>query len=406
VATHRRPRPRARILPGSRAALGLTAAALATVTLLGENATAASAAGPAKQPTIKQVQAKVDSLYHQADSATQRYDAAKQRTDKQRKVADTALEKVAQKTQKLNDARREVGEYAALTYRTGGIGQTAAYLLTPDPGQLLENQHVLGHLSASQEHAFQNFQDQQSSVVRNRQKAVKSLDKLTTEQHKLGTAKKSVQAKLTAARKLLNSLTAAQRARLAKLQAQQEKEARKKAAAIAAAQKKAQQNTGGASTSTGTGASTNTGSGASTGSGTSTGTGSGSSGGSGSAAAPSAAWTARAAKAVAFERAQLGKPYVWGATGPNSYDCSGLTQAAWKAAGVSIPRTTGEQVNFGTRITQDELRPGDLIFFYSDASHVGMYIGNGEMIHAPHTGTVVKIAPMTEMPIYGYARMP
>jgi peptidoglycan hydrolase CwlO-like protein len=367
VATHRRPRPRARILPGSRAALGLTAAALATVTLLGENATAASAAGPAKQPTIKQVQAKVDSLYHQADSATQRYDAAKQRTDKQRKVADTALEKVAQKTQKLNDARREVGEYAALTYRTGGIGQTAAYLLTPDPGQLLENEHVLGHLSASQEHAFQNFQDQQSSVVRNRQKAVKSLDKLTTEQHKLGTAKKSVQAKLTAARKLLNSLTAAQRARLAKLQAQQEKEARKKAAAIAAAQKKAQQNTGGASTSTGTGASTNTGSGASTGSGTSTGTGSGSSGGSGSAAAPS---------------------------------------AAWKAAGVSIPRTTGEQVNFGTRITQDELRPGDLIFFYSDASHVGMYIGNGEMIHAPHTGTVVKIAPMTEMPIYGYARMP
>jgi cell wall-associated NlpC family hydrolase len=359
------------------------------VTLLGENATAASATGTAKQPTIKQVQATVDSLYHQADTATQRYDAAKQRTDKQRKVANTALEKVAQKTQKLNDARREVGEYAALTYRTGGIGQTAAYLLTPDPGQLLENEHVLGHLSASQEHAFQNFQDEQSSVVQNRQKAVKSLDKLTTEQHKLGTAKKAVQAKLTAARKLLNSLTAAQRARLAKLQAQKEKEAQKKAAAIAAAQKKAQQKSGGASTGTGTGTSTGSGS-----------------AGSGSADAPSAAWTARAAKAVAFERAQLGKPYVWGATGPDSYDCSGLTQAAWKAAGDDIPRTTGEQVNYGTRITQDELRPGDLIFFYSDASHVGMYIGNGEMIHAPHTGTVVKIAPITEMPIYGYARMP
>ena len=95
---------------------------------------------------------------------------------------------------------------------------------------------------------------------------------------------------------------------------------------------------------------------------------------------------------------------MWGATGPTSYDCSGLTQAAWKAAGIDLPRTTWDQVNVGTRVSTAELQPGDLIFFYSDISHVGLYIGNGEMIHAPHTGTVVKIAPITEMPIYGAVR--
>lgn len=95
---------------------------------------------------------------------------------------------------------------------------------------------------------------------------------------------------------------------------------------------------------------------------------------------------------------------MWGATGPNSWDCSGLTQAAYKAAGVMLPRTTGDQVNVGTRVSESDMQPGDLIFFYSDHSHVGIYIGGGEMIHAPHTGTVVKIAPITEMPLYGVVR--
>ncbi|MCY9783516.1 NlpC/P60 family protein [Nocardiopsis sp. EMB25] len=84
-----------------------------------------------------------------------------------------------------------------------------------------------------------------------------------------------------------------------------------------------------------------------------------------------------------FARAQIGKSYEWGATGPDSYDCSGLVQAAWAQAGVNLPRTTYDQVNAGTRISRDEVQPGDLLFFYDESapSHVGIYSGNGNMIH-------------------------
>ena len=97
-----------------------------------------------------------------------------------------------------------------------------------------------------------------------------------------------------------------------------------------------------------------------------------------------------AARVRLQRRAQIGKPYVWGATGPGSYDCSGLTQAAWKAAGVSLPRTTYDQVNAGTTVPVSQAQPGDLVFFYDDVTHVGIYIGNGMMIHAPKPGAYVR----------------
>jgi len=120
--------------------------------------------------------------------------------------------------------------------------------------------------------------------------------------------------------------------------------------------------------------------------------------------AGSQAPNSRAARAVSFAYAALGKPYVWGATGPQGYDCSGLTQAAWRAAGVSLPRTTYTQINAGRRISRAELAPGDLVFFYSGVSHVGLYIGNGLMIHAPRPGAPVRVAPIDQMPFAGAAR--
>lgn len=95
---------------------------------------------------------------------------------------------------------------------------------------------------------------------------------------------------------------------------------------------------------------------------------------------------------------------MWGATGPGSFDCSGLTQAAWRAAGVSLPRTTYTQINAGQRISRDQLAPGDLVFFYSGVTHVGMYVGNGQMIHAPRPGSTVRLAPVDSMPWAGASR--
>ena len=98
-----------------------------------------------------------------------------------------------------------------------------------------------------------------------------------------------------------------------------------------------------------------------------------------------------AAMAVAEAYKQLGKPYVWGAAGPDSFDCSGLTEWAWAKAGVRLPHYTGDQWNAGRHVTRAQLQPGDLVFFFDDLSHVGIYLGNGQMIHAPHSGTVVRV---------------
>ena len=103
--------------------------------------------------------------------------------------------------------------------------------------------------------------------------------------------------------------------------------------------------------------------------------------------------TAGAATAVAFARAQLGKPYSFNTAGPTTFDCSGLTMAAWAAAGVRMPHYSGSQAAMFPKVTWDQLQPGDIVVFYSDLHHVGLYIGGGMMIHAPQTGDVVKISP-------------
>jgi peptidoglycan DL-endopeptidase CwlO len=110
--------------------------------------------------------------------------------------------------------------------------------------------------------------------------------------------------------------------------------------------------------------------------------------------------------AVRTACAQIGKPYVWGADGPNSFDCSGLTQYAWKAAGVSLTHFTGAQWREGTPVSRSELRPGDLVFFYSDLHHVGMYVGNGLMVHASRSGVPVKMARIDRGVPYMGARRP
>ncbi|MDX6353060.1 MAG: peptidoglycan DL-endopeptidase CwlO [Streptomyces sp.] len=363
MATHRKPRNGILTAPGPRAAVGLTTAALATVTLFGESASAAPGTG-SSTASIKKVQASVNKLYQQAEVATERYNAAKDKTDKQRTAADKLLDEVSRKTAKLNATRDQLGEFAAAQYRTGGLDATTTYLLASDPQQLLDNAHVMQQMSGRTEAALETFRTQQIEIAQERSKAVASLQKLDDSQQELSKQKLAVQKKLTTAQKLLNSLTAKEKARLAAIQ---------KAADAAAVQKAAASS---ASTSTSTSTSTT-----------------------------SSGYAAKAAKAIAFAKSKLGVPYVYGATGPNSYDCSGLTQAAWAAAGVSIPRVASAQYSYGTKITAADLQPGDLVFFYSGISHVGLYIGGGEMIHAPHTGTVVKIAPISEMPIAGYARM-
>jgi cell wall-associated NlpC family hydrolase len=121
-------------------------------------------------------------------------------------------------------------------------------------------------------------------------------------------------------------------------------------------------------------------------------------------AASVAASSSAAQKAVDTALAQRGDMYLYGATGPDRFDCSGLTSFAYKAAGVSIPRTSKAQSTFGTPVSKANLKPGDLVFFYSPVSHVGMYIGNGQMVHSSSAGKPVAVVNLDSMPSYAGAR--
>jgi peptidoglycan DL-endopeptidase CwlO len=110
-------------------------------------------------------------------------------------------------------------------------------------------------------------------------------------------------------------------------------------------------------------------------------------------------------EALRAAASQLGKPYRWGATGPGSYDCSGLTSWAFKKAGVTLPRSSSQQARVGKSVSWDDMRPGDLVFYYSPVSHVGIYAGGGKMINAPQTGDVVKYQTVSSGAFSGARRL-
>ncbi len=111
-----------------------------------------------------------------------------------------------------------------------------------------------------------------------------------------------------------------------------------------------------------------------------------------------------AGSAVSYAMAQVGKAYVWGASGPSAFDCSGLTMAAWATQGVSLPHNSGAQYAAGTPVSESELQPGDLVFYYSPISHVGLYVGNGQVVNALNPGSGVQVSGLHDMPFSGAVR--
>ncbi|MFE5819887.1 NlpC/P60 family protein [Streptomyces sp. NPDC056479] len=372
MASHRKSRPAGTRVAGIRTP-ALATAALTSVALLSQTANASPSTDD--KPSLEEVEKKVDDLYRQAESATEKYNAAKEKTAKQRKRVDTLLDDVAQRTQKLNEAREELGRSAAAQYRTGASApDTATFLLADTPQDYFDQSQLMGRMTDRQKESVDEYVTQQSATMEKRKEATESLETLTESQSDLQNAKTTVQQKLSDARELLSKLTAEEKARLAAIEKRKQEEAARKAAELArqqaeaerqrqeAEQQQQQENTEQPPADSGTSDSSSS----------------------------DSSYATKAEKTLAFARSQIGKPYVWGATGPDSYDCSGLTQAAWKAAGVDIPRVTYDQVNAGTTVPLSSAQPGDLIFFYDDVTHVGVYIGNGMMIHAPKPGAYVR----------------
>jgi cell wall-associated NlpC family hydrolase len=317
----------------------LTTVAAAAVAL---SANAANAA-PSEKLSKDEVKSKVDKLYEETEQATEKLDGAKEKQDKLEKEISTLQDNVARGQDELNALRDGLGTMASAQYRTGGIDPSVALFLSSNPDDFLDKASAQDQLSSQQVEALKKVQEKQRSLAQQRQEASAKLKDLSDTRAELAKQKKTVQTKLAAAQKLLNSLTA------------------KEKAALDAEQNRATR----ASERTVLDGNTPTGSG-------------------------------RAGAAFSAGQTKIGTPYVYGATGPSSFDCSGFTSWAYAQAGVSIPRTSEAQANYGTRIySQSDLQVGDLVFFFGDLHHVGLYAGNGQVLHAPRTGTVVRYESMS-----------
>lgn len=363
VASHRKPRqhPLASLTGGTR-----TARTAATLALAGAaTATVFDGTGQAASPpTPAQVKGRINALYQEAEVATQNYNGAKEAADTARQELSRLQDEAARRTQKLNAARTELGALAASQYRSGGVDPTVRLLLSADPQRYLDGAAVLERAGSHQATAVAGYARRLGSVRQVRQRAEETAERLAATEATVKKHRVTVVHKLDAAEQLLSRLTAEQRQRMA--------------GRDGAGTARADRGTRGDGPLDGILH--------------------------GSGAAAAAAPNPRAARAVSFAYAALGKPYVWGATGPSAFDCSGLTQAAWKSGGVALPRTTYTQISSGPRIDRSQLAPGDLVFFYSGISHVGLYIGGGKMIHAPHPGAPVRIAPIDQMPFAAATR--
>lgn len=354
MAAHRKPRQRS--VGGSKARTAATIALAGAATATGFDGT-----GHAEpQLTPAQVKAKVDKLYQEAEVATEKYNGAREKAEAAEKRLATLQDEAARRTQKLNSARDELGSMAAAQYRDSGLDPALQLALSADPDRYLDGAEFAERAGSRQASSVARVREQLREIEQLRGASHIELSSLKSRQAELKRHKKTINGKLGAARGLMSQLTAEERARLA-------------AGGDAARASRS-------STAPRDGL-----------------------------AAPgpaiSQAPNSRAAAAVSYAYSKLGSPYVWGATGPDAFDCSGLTQAAYRSAGISLPRTTYAQIDAGRRVSRSELRPGDLVFFYSGISHVGIYVGNGRMIHAPNPSAPIRVAPISEMPFAGATRV-
>lgn len=335
-------------------------AGLALAGGLAAGVTTLATAAPA--PTISQVQALVNADQAKFDQAVQQYDAATAQLGPAQARLKQVNEEVQVRKARFEAARKAVVQIATANYEDSGQTSLAGLLTTNDPSTVLSMASIVTELAGARNQQTQTFltaAQQLASVQQQQQHYTSGIQLLVSRR---AASKNAAKSALDHENATLSSLTAAQQAAVQR-------------ATIAASQAKAS-TTPSSSTST---------------SGSTTGSGSGSSGSTNNVPTSGAA-----GKAVAFVYAQLGCPYVWGGTGPCSagFDCSGLVQAAWAAAGVSIPRDTYSQWAALPHVSMSDLQPGDLIMF-NGIGHVAMYVGGGYIIDAPRTGLNVQKIPLS-----------
>ncbi|GAB2828967.1 C40 family peptidase [Streptomyces daliensis] len=341
------------------------AVAAATAGVLGaltvQPATAAPAqptqpARPSDQP-VSALLKDLQTLYVKAETASETYNATAEKLAKQRAKARKTGARLARARAALADGRTRAGRLARQQYRRGGTGlpPSVQLLLARDPQHALQNGHLLNRAAGDQAATVDRLTSGEARYSALAEKAREEL----AERKKLAARQKSqrddVRARLGAVEEMLASLSGEQLEELRGLESRQTADAQRQLL---------------------------------------------SSGVLDGARAPSEAGD----RALRYAVGQIGKPYVWGAEGPDSFDCSGLTSQAWQHAERAIPRTSQEQWKRLDRVPLKELRPGDLVIYFPGATHVGIYAGDGKVIQAPRPGARVKVSPLASNPLLGAVR--
>ncbi|HEX6757128.1 MAG TPA: NlpC/P60 family protein [Propionibacteriaceae bacterium] len=336
------------------AALGLTSVALTALFVFPASLPAA-ADPPLTAPEARRL---IEQLETDAAAIDQQYAGVKEQIKQGRGQLKLKQADVQAQIDKVAQLKLQVGQVALAQFQNRSLDTAAQLFVTPDTERFLSQISTVQKVSENQNSALQDYQQAQANLAALEHAAETDLAALAEKEKQLKSLTDASDKKIAQAKKVLAKLTATQR--------QQISDAEKRATARA--------NAAGRQASRGASRSPVTGSG-------------------------------RGAKALAYAKAQLGEPYVRNGAGPSSWDCSGLTMKAWGSVGVSLPHSSGQQYNRGRHVAKSDLQLGDLVFFYSDIHHVGLYAGNGQVIHAPRPGKSVEYIKMSYMP-YAGARRP
>ena len=292
------------------------------------------------EPEIEEVQARVDRLYHEAEIASERYNDVRTELERSRDDLGTLRRDLRRQRRSADGVRDDVAASVVARYQGQSFSSAAQVMLADDPDAFLETLGTVAAYDAQQADLMHAYALEAQRLELREQALQRELAEIAHQEDRLAEEKELIEAKAAEADELLATLEAEQRQALA-----EEK-----------------------------------------------------------AGPPPAPSTGGAAAVVNYALAQVGKAYVWASAGPSSYDCSGLTMMAWAQAGVSLPHSSSGQMSAGTPVSQSELVPGDLVFYYSPVSHVGIYIGNGQIVDAANPSTGVRVASVNSMPYSGAVR--
>ncbi|GGN77901.1 hypothetical protein GCM10011579_060550 [Streptomyces albiflavescens] len=318
--------------------------------------TTGTAVGEPGQRSVAALLTDLQQLYRDAERATETYNATAEKLRKQRAETARLDAGLARARLSLSDSRGAAGRLARQQYQNSGeISSYVRLLLARDPQHALDEGHLIGQLLLERSETVEQVAGSERKADALARAARKALDGQLTLAARQKKERDDVRKRLKGVEGLLASLTVDQLAELDRFEKSGTAEAQKKfmtSGALSSAQRPSQEGD----------------------------------------------------KALRYAVRQIGKPYQWGGEGPKSYDCSGLTSQAWQRAGQPIPRTSQEQWAQLPRIPLSALRPGDLVIYFPEATHVAMYLGDGMVVQAPRPGTRIKVSPIAANPLLGAVR--